>query len=304
MQYTQITGTDLSVSRICLGTMTFGNPVKEQDAIDLIQYASQEHGINFIDTANMYEGYDRYNGSAGGVAECIIGKAVKGHRENYVIATKVGMTVGSGPADFNTSPEAIYTQLRKSLERLDTDYVDIYYLHKYDPDTPPGEIAIAMGKELKAGTILSWGVSNYTKEQLENLLRAVKEENITAPVLNEAQISLLNTSALDDLLPYCAEEGIGTVPYQVLQGGMLTGKYHRGQQAPEHSRLSEKPEWMKPFTDDVYDVIENCEREAKKNALSMTQYAISWASKQTSVVSVLVGVKNRKQIDEAAEVFG
>ena len=143
MQFTTLPGTGISVSRLCLGTMTFGSPVAEPDAIRLVHDAA-ELGVNFIDTANMYEGYNRFAGSAGGVAEEIVGKAVAGRRADFVVATKLGMKVGDTPVDENTSPEAIRVQLRRSLRRINTDYIDLYYLHRYDPNTAPGEIARAM----------------------------------------------------------------------------------------------------------------------------------------------------------------
>lgn len=301
MQYVRIPGTELRVSRICLGTMTFGSPVGEEDAVRLVRYALHEHNINFIDTANMYEGYNRYAGSAGGVAEEIVGKAVRGARDRFVVATKVGMKVGTEPVDENTSPEAIRVQLRRSLKRMGTDYVDVYYLHRFDPDTEPQAIARAMGDELRAGTIRAWGVSNYTAPQLAALLEAARRENVPAPALCQPALSLLNRAALDDMLPLCEKENIGVVPYQVLQGGVLTGKYKRGAAAPEGSRLAEKPEWLKPFTDEVYNVLAECERAAEAAGVSMTQYALRWALAQPAVVSALIGVKRTEQIDEAAK---
>ena len=301
MQYVRIPGTELRVSRICLGTMTFGSPVGEEDAVRLVRYALDEHNINFIDTANMYEGYNRYAGSAGGVAEEIVGKAVRGARDRFVVATKVGMKVGTEPVDENTSPEAIRVQLRRSLKRMGTDYVDIYYLHRFDPDTEPQAIARAMGDELRAGTIRAWGVSNYTAPQLAALLEAARRENVPAPALCQPALSLLNRAALDDMLPLCEKENIGVVPYQVLQGGVLTGKYKRGAAAPEGSRLAEKPEWLKPFTDEVYNALAECERAAEAAGVSMTQHALRWALAQPAVVSALIGVKRTEQIDEAAK---
>lgn len=301
MQYVRIPGTELRVSRICLGTMTFGSPVGEEDAVRLVRYALDEHNINFIDTANMYEGYNRYAGSAGGVAEEIVGKAVRGARDRFVVATKVGMKVGTEPVDENTGPEAIRVQLRRSLKRMGTDYVDVYYLHRFDPDTEPQAIARAMGDELRAGTIRAWGVSNYTAPQLAALLEAARRENVPAPALCQPALSLLNRAALDDMLPLCEKENIGVVPYQVLQGGVLTGKYKRGAAAPEGSRLAEKPEWLKPFTDEVYNVLAECERAAEAAGVSMTQHALRWALAQPAVVSALIGVKRTEQIDEAAK---
>ena len=300
MKYSVIPGTDLNVSKVCLGTMTFGSPVAEPDAIRLVRYAMDEHGINFVDTANMYEGYNRYAGSAGGVAEEILGKAVAGRRDQFVLATKVGMKVGNAPEDENTSPEAIRVQLRRSLKRMNTDYVDLYYLHRFDPNTEPHLIVRAIGEELKAGTIRAWGVSNYTVEHLKALLAAAREENVVAPAMCQPALSMVNTAALNDMLPLCAAEGIGVIPYQILQGGILTGKYRRGQAAPVGSRLAEKPEWMKPFTDEVYAVIERSAAESAKLGISMTQYAIRWSLEQPGVVSTLVGIKREEQIAEAA----
>ena len=200
MQYTTIPGTDMQASRICLGTMTFGSPVAGPDAVRLVRYALEEYGVNFIDTANMYEGYNRYAGSAGGVAEEIVGEAVAHRRGDYILATKVGMKVGEAPEDENTSPEAIRIQLRRSLVRMRTDYVDVYYLHRYDPDTEPHAVARAMGEELRAGTIRAWGVSNYTAAQLAALLAAAADEGVPAPALCQPALSMLNTSALEALL--------------------------------------------------------------------------------------------------------
>ena len=303
MKYSIIPGTDMSVSKVCLGTMTFGSPVPEADAIRLVHYALNEYGINFVDTANMYEGYNRVAGSSGGVAEEILGKAVAGQRDRYILATKVGMKVGTAPEDENTSPLAIATQLRRSLKRMNTDYMDLYYLHRYDPDTEPHLIARAIGEELKAGTIRAWGVSNYTGEQLKALLQAAKEENIIAPAMCQPALSMVNTGALTDILPLCASEGIGVIPYQILQGGMLTGKYRRNQAAPAGSRLAEKPEWMKPFTDEVYNVIEHCAEKAAEQGITMTQYALRWTLEQPGVISSLIGVKREEQIDEAAKAI-
>ncbi len=304
MQYANFPGTQLNVSKVCLGTMTFGSPVAEADAVALVHRAMDVCGINFIDTANMYEGYNRTAGSAGGVAEEIVGKAVKGRRHEWVVATKVGMKVGAAPEDENTSPAAIRTQLRRSLARLGTDYVDLYYLHRYDPDTPPALIARAMGEELRAGTIRAWGVSNYSAAQLRALLDAAKEENVPGPCACQPPLSMVNTAALADLLPLCAAEGIGVVPYQILQGGMLTGKYRRGQAAPAGSRLAEKPDWMKPFTDEVYNAIDACAAGAAAEGVTMTQYALRWALRQPGVVSALIGVKRAAQLDEAAAAPG
>lgn len=303
MEFSILPQTDIRVSKLCLGTMTFGSPLGEDEAVRLLNYSLDQYGINFVDTANMYEGYNRYAGSAGGVAEEIVGKAMAGRRASFVVATKVGMKVGPEPTDENTSPEAIRIQLERSLKRMKTDYTDLYYLHRFDPDTEPGAIARAMGEELKRGTIRAWGVSNYSAEQLKTLIDAARAENIVLPSVCQPALSLLNPGALTDMLPLCRENGIGVIPYQLLQGGLLTGKYRRDTAAPEGSRMAEKPEWMKPVSEEGWQIIENTAAAAAVKGQTMVQYVMGWALEQPAVISALLGFKRQEQIDEAAQVI-
>ena len=231
-----IPNTDLSVSPITLGTMTYGNPVAFDDAVDLTRYALAQ-GINMIDTANMYEGYDRVPGSAGGVAERIIGRAIQGlDRRGVLIATKLGMKVGDSPEDAGTSASAVHTQLSRSLERLGTDYVDLYYLHCPDPSVPLEETLRAIDEELHRGRIRYYGVSNYSAGQLAALLAAADQNGLPRPVACQPPLSLLKQEALEELLPLCRRENIAVIPYQIYQGGLLTGKYRRGEAMPAGSR--------------------------------------------------------------------
>ena len=299
MKQCRIPNTELDVSMICLGTMTFGTPVGEAEAVRLVHYAF-EKGINFIDTANMYEGYTRYIGSPGGVAEEIVGKAISGRREGFVIATKVGMKIGEAPEDEWTSPAAIEKQLDLSLKRLGTDYVDIYYLHKPDPETPIPETLKALDGAIQAGKVRYYGVSNYSAAQLSDLLAAADAGGLPRPVVTQPGISLLKQDACVDLLPLCDKEGIGVVPYQVLQGGLLTGKYKRGQPISPDSRKAEKDSWVWELTDELFDRLEGIEKQAHESGLNMTRYALRWVLQQRAVVSAIVGVKRASQIDDAA----
>lgn len=298
MENKLIPNTDISVSQICLGTMTFGSPVCEADAIKLVHNAIDK-GINFIDTANMYEGYNRSAGSAGGVAEEILGKAVAGKRDELVLATKVGMKVGDAPEDDYTSPAAILKQLDKSLKRLKTDFVDIYYLHRPDPDTPMVDILSILDELITRGKIRSYGISNYSTEQLKEMLEVADVNNLQRPVICQPGLSYLKQDALESLVPLCEKENIAVTPYQILQGGLLTGKYKRGCEAPEGSRKAEKDNWVWELTDELFDKLESFEAESTKAGLSMTQYAIRWALNQPAVVSAIVGVKKVEQINDA-----
>lgn len=298
MKYEKIAGTEMEVSKICLGTMTFGTPVEEKDAVRLIHYA-YDKGINFIDTANMYEGYARVAGSNGGVAEEIVGKAIQGSRDKYIVATKLGMKVGDSPEDEFTSPAAIEKQLNRSLSKLNTDYIDIYYLHKFDPSTLAQDICESMEKQRKAGKIRAWAVSNYTEPQLKALIETAERMGIQPPVMCQPKLNLINQSAADDILPLCAQSNIAVVPYQVLEGGILTGKYKRGQQPPKGSRAAEKPEWVKQISDELFDKLEKWEKDAAAQNISMSTYAMRWVLAQQAVKSALIGVKREMQIDEA-----
>lgn len=234
MKNRQIPNTDLNVSSLCLGTMLFGTPVGEPDAIRLTHYAI-DRGINFIDTANMYEGYIRYIGSAGGMSEKILGKALAGYRNKVVLASKVGMKVGEASEDEGTSPAAIRKQLEGSLKRLAVDTIDVYYLHKPDPEVPLEQILGTLAEVIKEGKIRHYGISNYSAGQLQELLETADANNLPRPVICQPPLSVLKQDALKDIIPLCENENIAVAPYQVLQGGLLTGKYRRGQEVPPDS---------------------------------------------------------------------
>ena len=288
--------TDLMVSPICLGTMTFGTPVGEKDAVRIVHWGL-DNRVNFIDTANMYEGYDRFIGSAGGVAEEIIGAALKGRRSEAIVATKVGMKVGDQPVDEGTSPEAIRIQLDRSLKRMQTDYIDIYYLHRPDPGVEPVEMIGALNEAINQGKIRYYGISNYSAEQTADLLKIADENNLPRPVIHQPPFSLLKPDSLKDILPLCEKEHIGAAPYQVLQGGLLTGKYRRGKSIPESSRKSEKESWLPDFTDEMFDALEKIEEEARRNGESLLEYTLRKTLVIPAVVAVITGVKRIDQLE-------
>lgn len=291
-------GSDIYVSRICLGTMTFGSPVAFEDAVGLIRHA-ESLGVNFIDTANMYEGYDRVAGSAGGVAEEIVGAAIAGARDRYVVATKLGMRVGEGPADEFTSPDAIRVQLDRSLQRLRTDYVDVYYLHRPDPHTDDEAIVAALGREIAAGRIRSWAVSNFGAAELANLVRAADAAGVPRPVACQPRINLLERAPLVDIVPLCRELGVSVVPYQVLAGGLLTGKYRRGVSPQPGTRAADKPDWVAAIDEDTQQLLDGFAEDAERAGTTMSAYALRWLADQPGIASVLVGATRANQIDDA-----
>lgn len=289
---------DLQVSRVCLGTMTFGSPVAFDDAVGLVRHA-EAAGVNFVDTANMYEGYARVAGSAGGVAEEIVGAAIAGARDRYVVATKLGMRVGPEPEDEFTSPAAIRVQLDRSLRRLGTDYIDVYYLHKPDPSTPDEEIVAALDRELRAGRIRSWAVSNFALADLSAIVDAADAAGVARPVACQPRINLLDTAPLEDLVPYCRERSISVVPYQVLAGGLLTGKYRRGEAPPAGTRAAEKPDWVAEIDEGTQSRLDVIAADAERAGMPMAAYALRRLSEEPGITSVLIGATRATQIDDA-----
>jgi len=290
-----------TVSPICLGTMLFGAPIEPRDAIAITHWAI-DHEINFIDTANMYEGYTRSAGSPGGVSESILGKALQGRRDRVVLATKVGMKVGPEPEDEFTSPGAIRKHLDKSLQRLQTDYLDVYYLHKPDPATPMVDTLSALSEVRKAGKIRHYGVSNYSVDQLRALLQTADENNLPRPAIVQPPYSLLNREIEKDLLPLCEQENIPIAPYEVLQAGLLTGKYRRGEPLPPDSRKKEADDWVWELTGEVFERIEQIEAEAASKNRSLLAHAILSILEKPAVISVILGVKRVEQLRALIEI--
>ncbi len=288
--------TDLKVSPLCLGTMTFGTPVGEADAINLTHWAL-DHGVNFLDTANMYEGYSRYVGSPGGVAEEILGKALKGKREQAVLATKVGMKIGPADGDQGLSRAHVLREIDRSLARLDCEYVDLYYMHKADLSTPMAESVQAFNEIIDAGKARHWAISNFSAEQIVSLLKICDENGWRRPVALQPAYSLLKRDIEAEILPLCQREQIAVLPYQVLQGGLLTNKYQRGGTVPADSRQAEKPEWTMPLNDELFDKLEKIQLEAESKGRSLLQHALQGLLDQPSIVSLVVGVKRIPQLE-------
>lgn len=298
MQYRELGRSGMTVSAVCLGTMTFGTPVGEAEAIELTRWAIDQ-GITFIDTANIYEGYSRYLGSAGGAAEAILGKALEGRRDRVVLVTKVGNPVGPGPGDKGLSRAHVLRELDRSLARLRTDRVDVYYLHKPDPDTPIEETLAAFNEAIDAGKARAYGISNYDAAQIGLILKTCDERGLRRPLVCQPPYSLLRREIEQDLLPLCRREGLAVTPYQVLQSGLLTGKYRPGQPPPAGSRKAEKSDWMWEMNDDLFRRLAQFEADAKAAGMPPTQYAIAWALSQPGIASVVVGVKSKAQLAEA-----
>ncbi len=299
MEQRIISNTALRVSPLCLGTMTFGTPVAEKDAVRIVHWAL-DHGVNFIDTANMYEGYDRYVGSPGGVAEEILGTALKGRRDRAVVATKVGMSVGPGPDDAGLGRTHVLRECERSLQRLDTDWIDIYYMHTPDPNTPLRQSIAVFAELVGAGKVRHWGLSNFDPREVDQVLRICDENGHPRPVVHEPAYSLLKRDIEQDLLPLCRREDIAVVPYQVLQGGLLTGKYSDPSAPPEGTRASEKPGWIPLLNDqNALSAVEKISDLAREAGVSLYDYVIRTTVDTPGITSIILGVTRPEQLGQA-----
>lgn len=288
---------DMDVSTFCLGTMTFGTPVNQSGAVDIIHWAL-DHGINFIDTADMYEGYTRVLGSAGGIAEQFIGEALKDRRDKAVVTTKAGNPVNGPDSTFDISPAHLTRQLERSLSYMRTEYVDIFELHRPDDRTPLEDSIGAVADFVKQGKARHWGFSNFEADQIRQMVKICDDNGYPRPVVSQPQFSWLSREAAEQHVPACVEAGIAVTPYRVLESGLLTGKYKRGQALPEDSRAAEEGcGWLSEPDDAVYDRIEAFDAEAQAAGLTSGQYALKWVLDQPGLTACVVGVKRIDQIE-------
>lgn len=297
MQFRVLGASGLLVSPVCLGTMTFGSPVSETDAIRLT-HAALDLGITFIDTANVYEGYARYLGSPGGVAEEIVGKALRDRRDRAILATKVCAPIGPGPQERGLSAVHILRELDRSLQRLQTDVIDLYIIHWPDRHVPLEVTLDAIDKAVRQGKVRYFGASNHSAWQLCELLWIADRQHLARVVSSQIPFSLLRRELQNDL-PFCEKHRIGVTPYQSLQGGLLSGKYQRGQPFPAGSRAVEKPDWIWKPDGTLFDRLDGIAALAAEIDVPMSQYVLAWALTQPAMTSLIVGVKSLEQLQDA-----
>lgn len=293
MKYKKMSATGLKVSGLCLGTMHFGGRVKEQEATQMI-HTALDAGINFIDTANVYED---------GRAETIIGQALHGRRGNVILATKVRLT--RHPERLNEAGltrRAIVNSLEKSLQRLQTDYVDIYYLHTPDPDTPLEETVYVLDDLVRSGKIRYWGVSNYASWQLSDIDWTAKSRHCPRPILSENVYNLLCRSVEPELVPCLREHRIGMTVFNPLAGGMLTGRYAKGSSVLggrfENNKMYQDRYW----NDDSFRGVELLRPIAEQAGITLAELSLRWCMQHDFVDSVIIGAGTPAHLEENLRV--
>ncbi|MDA4123974.1 MAG: aldo/keto reductase [Thaumarchaeota archaeon] len=277
------------VSRLCLGTNNFGKQLDEDGSKAIISKAL-EIGINFFDTSNVYNG---------GRSEEIIGNALHAIRSQVLIATKVGILTGEGPRTADLSRKYIERQVAESLKRLKSDYIDLYYVQRFDPHTPLEETLRTLDGLVKKNKVRYLGVSNFTLGQLEEALGICERLGLAKPVAVQPPYNLLNRDAEKDLFPYCTAHQMSVLTYSPLWGGFLTGKYQVGKPPPLGSRgLANRRYWDKVTKEGDFQTIERLRVIAEGAGVPLGKLALAWVLSNSSVTAPVVGASKPGQVVE------
>lgn len=293
MNYRRLGRSGLKVSELSLGSwLTYGNSVEANNATEIIKQA-YDVGINFFDSANVY---------AQGEGERIVGKALEQFpRESYILTTKVYWPMGEGVNDRGLSRKHVFEQLHASLKRLNKDYVDIYYCHRFDPEVPIDETLRTIEDFVRQGKVLYVGVSEWTAAQIAEALGVADKYLLDRIVVNQPMYHMLDRKIETEIIPFCEKQGISQVVYSPLAQGVLTGKYKKGKQLPKNSRATDNSAnmWMGPYlTDDALDKVSRIEELAKELDVKLSQLALAWVLRHPSVASTIIGASRPEQVVE------
>ena len=299
IQHTKLGRTGLNVSRLCLGTMTFGLQIDEAASGQVLDRAVAG-GITFIDTADVYPlgaGVD-----LAGRTEEIIGRWMKGRRQEFVLATKCFGRTGPQPWDVGNNRRHILDAIDASLRRLGTDYVDLYQLHQDDPETPLDETLRALDDLVRSGKVRYIGCSNFLAYRVALALGRSDAAGLARFVSVQPRYNLLFRQFERELFPLCLAEGIGVIPYNPIAGGMLSGKHRRGAPAAEGTRFTIPNAGQmyqeRYFHDREFETVEGFEKIAAEAGLKPATLAVAWVMHQPAITAPIIGASRADQLDD------
>ncbi|MHB1868010.1 MAG: aldo/keto reductase [Nitrososphaerales archaeon] len=297
MQRSRLGRSGLSVPRICLGTNNFGKGQIEQEPANKIMTRALDLGIDMFDTSDVY---------CGGESERIIGEFIKGRREDVIIATKVGKegdwNPDTHPNKLSVSRKNIIYRLNQSLERLQTDYIDLLYVHRFDSEIPLEETMSTLDSLVKQGKIRYIACSNYTVDQIAESRRVSEKLGLENFVAVQNGYNLFHREMDTDMIPYCLENGVGIFAYSPLSGGFLAGRYEQGKPPPTGSRATYKqPGWLKRYdSEENFRKLDKIKKVAAKTGISLPVLAIAWVLRENRITSAIVGSSKPEQLEDAA----
>ena len=285
--YHPLGASGLKVSKLWLGTMMFGDQTDGVQAASIVD-ASRDAGINAIDTANAY---------AGGESEHITGRLIAADRERWVLATKLANPMGPGPNDRGLSRKHMISAVDASLKRLNTDHVDVLYLHREDPSTPLEETLTAVAQLIERGKVHHFGLSNFRAWRVARVAEMCRAMGIPQPVVCQPPYNAMSRQIETELLPCCAHYGLGAVVYSPLARGVLSGKYKAGVAPPEGSRAARNDTriMQTEFRPESLALAEKMAEHARTHGLTPTQLALGWVWNNTLVNGVIGGPKTLAQ---------
>jgi aryl-alcohol dehydrogenase-like predicted oxidoreductase len=289
MEYRALPHTDLKVSQVSFGTMTFGSQSDEAAARRIVDRCL-EGGINFFDTANVYNQ---------GQAEIILGKGLAGRRQKVVLATKVRGKMEKAPDETGLARAAMRKALDASLKRLQTDSVDIYYLHQPDYDVPIEETLAAMDEFVRAGKVRYPAVSNYAAWQVCEIHWTCSKSGFKPPHISQPMYNLLARGIEEEYLPFCKRFGVAVVPYNPLAGGLLAGK-HSSQSGPIAGTRFDKNQLYldRYWHEDYFAAIEELKLVARESGKTLVELSFQWLLSQPQVDSIILGASRLEQLEE------
>lgn len=292
MDYRVLPHTDLKISRLSFGTMPFGSQADEAASCRMVD-CCLDAGINFFDTANMYNQ---------GKAETILGKALRKRRQDVIVATKVRCPMKDHPEQSGLSRPAILKALDASLRRLGTDYVDLYYLHWPDYGVPIEETLAAMDEVVRAGKVRFPAVSNYAAWQVCEILWTAEKKGFKPPYISQPMYNLLARGIEEEYLPFCKQFGVAVIPYNPLAGGLLTGKHRRKAGPIAGTRFDNNPLYLgRYWHDDYFDAVEELGAVAREAGKTLIELSLQWLLDNQPVDSVILGASRLEQLEENLE---
>lgn len=282
--------TGVRVSRFGLGTMVLGAWGNTDRAeCTRIVHRALDAGINLVDTADVY---------AFGESEEIVGEALRGRRDDVVLATKFHNGMSDEPNHRGNSRRWITRAVDDSLRRLGTDHIDVYQIHRPEPITAIDETVEALGDLVRAGKILYWGTSTFPAAELVETRWAAERRGITGPHTEQPPYSIFCRGIERDVLPACRRYGVGVITWSPLSGGWLTGKYRRDEAAPAGSRADTNPDHFDVGNAAKFDAAEALARIAAEAGVSMTHLALAWGTEHPAVTCALLGPRTESQLDD------
>lgn len=290
MHYRRLGKSNLRVSTLCLGTMMFGDQTALDEARNIVASAAA-HDINFIDTADVY---------TKGASEVMVGEILRASRSDWILATKLGNAMGSGQNQGHYSRTWMIRAVEQSLKRLQTDYVDILYLHRDYHDENLEEAVLALGDLIRSGKIRAFGLSNFRGWRIAEVMRLCGLAGVPMPVVCQPYYNLLNRGPEVDILPACAHYGIGVVPYSPIARGVLTGKYLPGKDAPEGTRAARGDKRMleTEIRDESLHIAQQLKHHCEVTGRRLSQFATSWVLANPIVSSVIAGPRTLAQMED------